>query len=189
MRPDPVRITSGVVVWHPRFLDIEASGFGPGSWPAAVAWSDVRGVIRSVLVRPDPAWTHWDESSARVHGIARERLAREGLPPEEVTARIDGDLAGAVAFSDAPDYDAAWLGSMYRACGRSPTFRLDHAHDVLVGAMLRPGETLWQVQARLEEAKAALIAAGAIRHDAGSDVGLLVALWRQAVGGSGAGGG
>lgn len=56
------------------------------------------------------------------------------------------------------------------------------ADDLLVGALLRPGESTWQAQARLDRAKQELRATASGRHDAGYDVGLLVALWRRAHG-------
>jgi len=171
-----------VIEWYPCFIDVEASGFGPGSWPVSIAWCDNQGEIRKLLVRPDPSWTHWDPEAERVHGISRERLAREGLPPAEVEARLGTDLRGALAFSDAPEFDSAWLGALYAVIGKPMPFRLDHADDLLVGAMLRPNELMWQAQARLERVKTDLHATASGRHDAGYDVGFLVALWRRALG-------
>lgn len=171
-----------MIEWYPCFIDVEASGFGPGSWPVSIAWCDNQGEIRSVLIRPDAAWTHWSPEAERVHGISRERLMREGLPPAEAEARLALDLRGALAFSDAPDFDSAWIGTLYAALGRQMPFRIDHADDLLVGAMLRANEMMWQGQARLETAKEDLRRTASHRHDAGYDVGFLVALWRRALG-------
>jgi hypothetical protein len=171
-----------VIDWYPSFIDVEASGFGPESWPVSIAWSDSTGEIRKLLVKPEPGWTHWDSEAERVHGIDRERLARNGRPPADVAARIEEDLRGALAFSDAPDFDTAWLGTLYAAAGRPMPFRIDHADDLLVGALLRPNELLWQAQARLDRVKADLHATASGRHDAGYDVGFLVAMWRRALG-------
>jgi hypothetical protein len=171
-----------VIEWYPCFIDVEASGFGPGSWPVSIAWCNNLGEIRKLLVRPHPTWTHWDVSAEQVHGISRERLIHEGLPPDEVEARLSTDLRGALAFSDAPDFDAPWLETLYVALGKPMPFRIDHADDLLVGALLRPNELLWQAQARLERVKNDLHATASHRHDAGYDVGFLVALWRRALG-------
>lgn len=173
-----------VADWYPCFIDVEASGFGPDSWPVAVAWCDPTGEIRRYLVNPAtvPAWTHWDPAAELVHGIDRERLLRNGRSPQEVAARLAEDFGGALAFSDAPDFDAAWLGRLYHAAGRAMPFKVDHADDLLVGAILRSGEALWQAQARLDRIKADLHATTVGRHDAGYDVGFLVALWRRAMG-------
>lgn len=171
-----------MIEWYPCFIDVEASGFGPGSWPVSIAWSDNQGEIRKVLIRPDPGWTHWDPEAQRVHGLGRDVLLRDGLPPAEVEARLAADLRGALAFSDAPDFDAGWIGALYAALGRPMPFRIDHADDLLVGAMLRPNEMLWQGQARLDRVKEDLHRTASHRHDAGYDVGFLVALWRRALG-------
>jgi len=171
-----------VIEWYPCFIDVEASGFGPASWPVSLAWCDHAGEIRRCLIRPLPQWTYWDEQAESVHGIDRARLDSEGLAPAEVAARLQADLKGMLAFSDAPDFDAAWLATLYRGLGRPMPFSLDHADDLLVGAMLRPGEVLWQAQARLDGVKEELRATAKGRHDAGYDVGFLVALWRKALG-------
>lgn len=177
-------ITSCVTDWYPCFIDVEASGFGPESWPISVAWCDQTGEIRRYLIDPSsvPAWTHWDPEAERVHGIDRDRLRRMGLAPAEVAGRLEDDFGGSLAFSDAPDFDAAWLGRLWQALGRQMPFKLDHADDILVGALLRPGEMLWQSQARLERIKADLATTATGKHDAGYDVGFLVALWRRAMG-------
>lgn len=171
-----------VTAWYPCFLDVEASGFGPESWPVAVAWCDHAGDIRRHLVRPPAAWTHWDEAAARVHGLTRARLQAEGQPPAEIAAALAHDLAGMLAFSDAPDFDAAWLATLHRAAGLAMPFAVDHADDLLAGALLVPGEALWRAQARLDALRAELRVTASHRHDAGYDVGFLVALWRRACG-------
>ena len=171
-----------MIEWYPCFVDVEASGFGPESWPVAIAWCDHTGEIRRYLLRPLPGWTHWDPAAESVHGIDRTRLAANGWDPADVAARLADDLKGLLAFSDAPDFDAGWLGRLHRDLGRPMPFSIDHADDLLVGAMLRPGELLWQAQARLDRAKEELRTTASGRHDAGYDVGFLVALWRKALG-------
>ncbi len=173
---------SVVIEWYPSFIDIEASGFGPGSWPVSVAWCDHCGEIRKLLIRPLPQWTHWDAAAEQVHGLTRGRLLAEGLDPAEVANRLETDLKGLLAFSDAPDFDSGWLDALYQALGRPRPFHLDQADDLLVGAMLHPGELLWQAQARLDRVRDDLRKTASGRHDAGYDVGFLVALWRKALG-------
>ncbi len=168
--------------WYPCFIDIEASGFGPESWPVSVAWSDSAGVISTLLIRPEPGWIHWDHHAELVHGLDRDHLVRQGHPVAVVATRLADDLKGTLAFSDAPEFDGGWLETLYRAIGSPVPFRLDHADDLLVGAMLRPNELMWQAQARLERVKESLRATASGRHDAGYDVGFLVALWRTALG-------
>jgi len=171
-----------VLDWYPCFIDIEASGFGPDSWPVSVAWSDSDGEISKLLIRPEPSWTHWDTHAELVHGLDRERLMRNGHPVADVAARLSEKLGGGLAFSDAPDFDGGWLQTLFSAVGKPVPFRLDHADDLLVGAMLWPNELMWQAQARLDRVKEELHRTTSGRHDAGYDVGFLVALWRKAMG-------
>ncbi len=169
----------------PAFLDCEASSFGRGSYPIAVAWSDAAGAISRCLIDPSsvPAWTDWDPAAERIHGIDRDRLARHGLPPAEVARRLEADLAGGCAHSDAPDYDGRWLGELFaRALGRPPRFALAHADEVLLPRLLRPGELMYQAVSRLDALKARLRPLMAGAHDAGYDVGYLIQLWRAAGG-------
>jgi hypothetical protein len=175
-------ITMDVIDWYPCFIDVEASGFGPESYPVSVAWCDHTGEIRKALVRPEPSWTYWDPQAERVHGIDRQRLLDNGWSAADVAARLEEDLRGLLAFSDAPEFDSGWLGTLYRAIDRPMPFTLDHADDLLVGASLRGSEMLWQAQARLDRTKEELRATASGRHDAGYDVGFLVALWRRALG-------
>ncbi|MEK7413052.1 MAG: hypothetical protein AAB263_07030 [Planctomycetota bacterium] len=174
----------GVIAWYPNFLDVEASGFGAESWPISVAWCEHTGEIRRYLINPSsvPEWTHWDPAAEKLHGLDRERLARNGWSPADVTARIDDALRGGLAFSDAPDFDTTWLQRLYAAAGRPMPFRIESADDLLVGAIFHPGEALWQAQARLDRMKNELHTTCGGRHDAGYDVGFLVVLWRQAMG-------
>ena len=76
-------------VGFPCFLDVEATGFGPESYPIEIAWSDEQGEIHRCLIDPTPiaAWTSWSDAAERVHGIDRERLHRNGWAPESVRQR------------------------------------------------------------------------------------------------------
>ena len=130
----------------------------------------------------EPAWTHWDVAAERIHGLDRARLLREGLPPAEVVRRLEAALEGMIVFSDAPDFDAGWLDALYAVVARQRTFRIEHADDILIGALRHDGEMLWQAQSRLERTKDDLRTNSVGRHDAGYDVGFLVALWRRAQG-------
>ena len=62
----------------PVIIDIEASGFGRGSYPIEIGYYQPDGQSFCSLIRPDPAWTHWDDSAEQVHGIARPLLDIDG---------------------------------------------------------------------------------------------------------------
>ncbi len=96
------------------FVDLEASGLGPDSWPIelGVAWIDEEDEIRSEsrLIRPEASWTShgWSTESAAVHGIGRAELAT--APSAATVARWFLRLAGGNRLvSDAPEIDERWL--------------------------------------------------------------------------------
>ncbi|MDA8230644.1 MAG: hypothetical protein M0006_04815 [Magnetospirillum sp.] len=113
------------VLW----LDVEASGFGPESYPIEVGWSDIAGRTGSVLVRPEPTWTYWDLDAEGVHGISLAMLAAEGVPAAEVAARIVAATADRMVFSDNPRVDAWWLARLFKAAGTDTSIRLFDGHS------------------------------------------------------------
>ncbi|WP_089885365.1 hypothetical protein [Citreimonas salinaria] len=98
---------------HIAFIDLEASGLRPGSWPIeiGVAWLEGRKVImHSSLICPRPGWSDdaWSEQSATVHRISRAEL--EEAPGADHVARWFLDLVGdRTLISDAPEHDGRWL--------------------------------------------------------------------------------
>ena len=124
------------------WLDVEASGFGPDSYPIEVGWSDIQGRTGSVLVRPEPAWTHWDSKAEALHGISRALLGAEGVPVVEAATRISDATAGRSAvLSNHPGPDAWWLERLFTAAGkRTVPFRLANA-DALVTSFVGGGLT------------------------------------------------
>ena len=70
----------------PTILDIEASGFGPGSYPIEVGFVTGDGKAWCSLVRPEADWRHWDDKAAAMHGITREHVEQHGRGVEEIAA-------------------------------------------------------------------------------------------------------
>lgn len=144
----------------PCVLDIEASGFGRASYPIELGWVLPDGRARCMLVRPTPAWTHWDPQAERVHGIARDTLLTHGHPPVAVARALNADLAGQTVYCDGWAHDYPWLGALFEEAGQQPRFRLEPAARLLDDARL----------ARLDHARsAAMQALGAQRHRASND--------------------
>ncbi len=115
------------------FLDFEASGLGPYSWPIEVGWSIDAGQPKSVLIRPEPTWfmDSWDEAAERVHGIEVCDLEDHGLCASDVCEQLDAELAELTVYSDAPAFDGYWLAVLYAASGKEPPFRLVHLDELL----------------------------------------------------------
>lgn len=136
--PDPREETRPLAV-----LDFEASGMGRRSYPIEVGVAYVAtGEIRSWLIRPHSAWDGWEwsDEAEHLHGITRETLAVEGLPPEEVADALAEVVAGHTVLSDSA-LDDGWLARLYEVGGRTPPFRLEGFSpvvDVLAGGLPPP---------------------------------------------------
>lgn len=122
---------SAVVNALPVFLDIEASGFGAGSYPIEVGCVLADGRSLCCLVRPQDGWKHWDASAESVHHITREQLFRHGLPVGEVVGRLEEALRGQDVYSDAWGNDYAWLSRLYDEADRVPRFNLRSLRELL----------------------------------------------------------
>jgi hypothetical protein len=125
----------------PITLDVEASGFGRGSYPIEIGLCFPDGSSVAYLICPAEDWTHWDESAEAVHGIDRARLLAEGRSVVEVAALLNGHLAGNRVFSDAWSFDASWVARLFDAAGFSQHFRIDTIRSLLDEAMLE----VWQM--------------------------------------------
>lgn len=115
----------------PCVIDVEASGFGPGSYPIEVGYVLPDGQPRCTLVRPAQGWVHWDAGAARLHGITRDLIERHGRPPAEVARMLNQDLAGSQVYTDNWAHDYAWLAVLFDSAGLSPAFRLRHLRELL----------------------------------------------------------
>ncbi len=99
------------------FLDFEASGLGKRSFPIEVGWVGEDGSEESHLIRPAPDWEEWDREAEAIHGLSRERLAREGEPHGAVARRMVERLSGQDLYASAPSWDGQWLSRLLRAAG------------------------------------------------------------------------
>lgn len=120
------------------FIDVEASGLGPHSWPIEVGWVFATGEPRSMLVRPAAHWSMnaWEKSAEVLHRITPQRLITEGHSAIDTALVLNAALGGMAVYSDAPDYDSFWLFRLYDAAGIKPNYQLAD-----LGDLLKP---LWQ---------------------------------------------
>lgn len=117
--------------YPPPILDIEASGFGLGSYPIEVGIVMPDGRSWCSLVTPEPEWQHWDPNAAAVHHIERESLARHGRGVREIALTLNEWLEGMVVYSDAWAHDYTWLNRLYDAADMTPHFKLDNLRALL----------------------------------------------------------
>ncbi len=108
------------------FIDFEASGLGPFSWPIEVGWALEDGLTDSLLISPAPSWSAdaWDAKAERLHGISPRMLSELGVDAAEACKRLSEALAGRTVYSDAPDWDAFWMLRLFEAAGRRCDLRL-----------------------------------------------------------------
>lgn len=115
----------------PAFIDIEASGFGRGSYPIEVGLVDGEGSLFCSLVQPEGDWTHWDEQAAALHGIGRTLLSSHGRPAAWVAEQLNLRLQGQTVYCDGWAQDYPWLARLFDAAERSPAFRLEDLRKLL----------------------------------------------------------
>ncbi|MBI2733386.1 MAG: hypothetical protein HYX44_08835 [Aquabacterium sp.] len=152
----------------PAILDIEASGFGLGSYPIEVGFVQPCGQAWCSLVKPLDDWQHWDPNAAAVHHITRDQLLQRGRSPSEIADVLNDRLRGMVVYTDAWAHDYTWLNRLYEAAGRSPSFKLESLRSLLSDS----DAARWHdVKRRVAQT------AGLVRHRASADARLLQQTW------------
>ncbi|MCF5049978.1 hypothetical protein GIW77_27705, partial [Pseudomonas simiae] len=83
------------------FIDFEASGIAPDSYPieVAVVSSDA---FFSSLIKPVRYWTHWSFDAEDMHGLTQDQLLQEGNTPDAVARNMNQLFSGQVLCSDSP---------------------------------------------------------------------------------------
>ena len=109
----------------PAIIDLEASGFGRGSYPIEVGVALEDGTIHAMLIAPADGWDHWDESAEKIHGISREYLKEHGKTVREVAIFLNDLCSGQTLYSDAWSFDSSWLGRLFDEAEIVQRFRLD----------------------------------------------------------------
>lgn len=152
----------------PAILDIEASGFGHGSYPLEIGVALSDRSVHSFLIAPPTDWTHWREDAAALHGLSRERLLAEGASPLTVARALNELLEGQVVYSDGWGVDSGWLALLYYYAGIPQAYRLETLARILSHEQMH----LW-------DAAQDRIWAGQDhrRHRAGFDAGQLQAIF------------
>ncbi len=123
----------------PIILDIEASGFGVGSYPVEIGYVDAIGHPWSAQVQPHADWLHWDSEAEKLHQQSRQSLEAFGQTAREIALHLNHVFAGKTVYTDGWYQDFVWLHSLYEAAGLSPNFKLED-----LGLTLSPAQkALW----------------------------------------------
>ena len=118
-------------LYTPAILDIEASGFGKGSYPIEIGVAAETGEVYSWLVLPEQDWTHWREEAASLHLITREQLQSEGVRPNFIADELNALFEGQTLYSDGWGFDSGWLSLLFYVARKSMLFRLDTLPKIL----------------------------------------------------------
>lgn len=105
-----------------HFIDFEASGIAPDSYPIEVAVV-FPGSEYQALIQPAHYWEHWSYDAQDMHVLTREQLILEGTPPLAVAQAMNALFDGKTLCSDNPA-DCFWLDVLYEAAGIDPTFEV-----------------------------------------------------------------
>lgn len=117
-------------MFRPDILDIEASGFGPSSYPIEIGYCLASGERFCMLIRPHGSWQHWDSEAESVHGIDRSVLHNVGIDLEQVCRQLNVRLEGRSLYSDAWVWDKSWLNRLFQCAGVEPSFRLHAIENI-----------------------------------------------------------
>lgn len=115
----------------PPTIDVEASGFGRGSYPIEVGLVLADGSRHCYLIAPARTWTAWDDEAERIHGISRDMLLTHGRSLTDVAWRLNGLLHNKTVYSDAWAFDMSWIGKLYDAAGQPQRFRIADIADLV----------------------------------------------------------
>lgn len=106
-------------------LDVEASGFGAGSYPIEVGYVLADGSAFCTLIRPADSWRHWQAQAEATHGITREILAAHGKSPRDVAQQLNEALRGLTLYTDCWSADWGWISRLFDEAELVPRFRLE----------------------------------------------------------------
>ena len=148
----------------PTVIDIEASGFGTGSYPIEIGFVLPDGHSYCTLVKPEPQWKHWDDAAEALHHIPRRVIDERGQAVAAVASQLNAKLRGQTVYSDGWAHDYTWLGILFEAADMTPSFRLDNLRALLDE---QEAEQWHMVKQQISSER------GSQRHRASSDARLL----------------
>ena len=154
----------------PVIIDIEASGFGRGSYPIEIGIATADSSGYCYLIKPQPDWTHWDPEAESMHRITRHALQRFGRDVNFVANRINDLVQGMTVYSDAWSHDSVWLSRLFQSSNTLQNFRIEHLIKITSEAQL----AVWDAtkQQVIEEY-------GFARHRASADARIIQATWQR----------
>ncbi len=144
----------------PIILDVEASGFGAGSYPIEVGFVLPDGTPHCKLIKPANHWSRWDESAEELHKISRTILAERGNDPRDVCHWLNEHLRGQTVYSDAWGNDMSWIAQLYDEADMPQLFSMEAITKLLSEQQMKTWALIRQDVLRRTQAR---------RHRASTD--------------------
>lgn len=119
------------MITPPIIIDIEASGFGQGSYPIEVGYVDRHGKPWCSLITPCNGWLHWNQVAEKLHHISRETLLDHGKSIDVVANHLNEVLLNQTVYSDGWLHDYTWLNLLFEVANTTPHFKLDDLRSIL----------------------------------------------------------
>lgn len=152
----------------PVIIDLEASGFGAGSYPIEVGYADRKGQTWCSLITPCEGWDHWNATAEKLHHISRDILLVHGKRVGVVANHLNKVFLDQTIYSDGWLHDFTWLSNLYQEAEMSPSFKLQDLRMVLSHYQ----ESVWHAKKQT-----ILNELGATRHRASADAKVLQMTW------------
>jgi hypothetical protein len=115
----------------PLVIDVEASGFGSGSYPIEIGVALDDGHKYCALIHPEPDWTDWDPAAEKVHRIPRDVLEAYGRPARAVAEALNELLASRTVYTDGWVVDKPWLSTLFQAARMPMQFHVSPLELIL----------------------------------------------------------
>ncbi len=116
---------------NPIIIDVEASGFGKGSYPIEVGFALPDRTTRCFLIQPHDGWVHWNEEAENIHGIQRDTLLEKGQPIDEVVGQLNYFLANKTVYSDGWCNDLSWISLLFDVANLRMNFSIESLNVLL----------------------------------------------------------
>lgn len=152
----------------PIIIDIEASGFGKGSYPIEVGYVSRHGHPWCSLILPKDEWTHWDSAAEKLHKISRDVLLSHGKSAVEVAKHLNDIFHDQTVYTDGWLQDFTWMSKLFDFAGVTPLFKLEDLRNALTSYQ----QSIWHEtkQSILEDLQLT-------RHRASTDAQILQLTW------------
>lgn len=115
----------------PYIIDVEASGFGPQSYPieVGVVLGGEKRYCR--LIKPAAHWTYWCPEAEIQHQISRQLLEEKGSELHQVAVELNQLLADKIVYSDGWVVDQPWMIELFATAGVAMEFRISPLEMIL----------------------------------------------------------